>query len=234
LTAFDEASTVVRMRIVLMGAPGSGKGTQSQRLIERFGIPQISTGDLLRAAVARGTSYGLRAKAAMDSGQLVVDEIVLGIIRERLAEPDAARGFILDGFPRNLAQADALAAVLQAIGQPLDAVVLFEVDYDELVRRISGRRTCKLCGRVFNIHTAPPGTPPHCDRCDDKPPLEQRRDDDESTVKRRLAVYEEQTRPLAQYYAAQGLLHTIDANVGVDEVSRRLLAALDAAARRAS
>jgi len=216
-----------------MGAPGSGKGTQSQRLIERFGIPQISTGDLLRAAVARGTSYGLRAKAAMDSGQLVVDEIVLGIIRERLAEPDAARGFILDGFPRNLAQAEALASMLQGIGQPLDAVVLFEVDYAELVRRISGRRTCKLCGRVFNIHTAPPGTPPHCDRCDDKPPLEQRRDDEESTVKRRLAVYEEQTRPVAQHYAAQGLLHIIDANVGVEEVTRRLLAALDSVPRRA-
>jgi adenylate kinase len=217
-----------------MGAPGSGKGTQSERLVERFGIPQISTGDLLRAAVARGTAYGLRAKAAMDSGQLVVDEIVLGIIRERLAEPDAARGFILDGFPRNLAQAQALAEMLRGIGQPLDAVVLFEVDYDELVRRISGRRSCKLCGRVFNIHTAPPGTPPHCDRCDDKPPLQQRRDDDESTVKRRLAVYEEQTRPLAQHYAAQGLLHTIGANVGVDEVTRRLLATLEAVPRRAA
>jgi adenylate kinase len=211
-----------------MGAPGSGKGTQSQRLIERFGIPQISTGDLLRAAVARGTAYGLRAKAAMDSGQLVVDEIVLGIIRERLAEADAARGFILDGFPRNLAQAEALSHMLRDIGQPLDAVVLFEVDYAELVRRISGRRTCKLCGRVFNIHTASPGTPPHCDRCDDKPPLEQRRDDDEATVKRRLAVYEEQTRPLAQHYEAQGLLHVIDANVAVDEVTRRLLATLEA------
>jgi adenylate kinase len=215
-----------------MGAPGSGKGTQSQRLIERFGIPQISTGDLLRAAVARGTSYGLRAKAAMDSGQLVVDEIVLGIIRERLAEPDAAGGFILDGFPRNLAQAEALAVMLQGIGQPLDAVILFEVDYAELVRRISGRRTCKLCGRVFNIHTAPPGTPPHCDRCDDKPPLEQRRDDEEATVKRRLAVYEEQTQPLAQHYAAQGLLRTIDADAPVDVVTRRLIAALEPVARR--
>jgi adenylate kinase len=217
-----------------MGAPGSGKGTQSQRLVERFGIPQISTGDLLRAAVARGTEYGRRAKAAMDSGQLVVDEIVLGIIRERLAEPDAARGFILDGFPRNLAQAQALAAMLDAIGKPLDAVVLFEVDPAELVRRISGRRTCRLCGRVFNIHTAPPGTSPHCDRCDDHPPLEQRRDDEESTVKRRLAVYEEQTRPLAQHYARQGLLRSIDANVAVDEVTRRLLGALETLPRRAA
>jgi adenylate kinase len=221
------------MRIVLMGAPGSGKGTQSQRLVERFGIPQISTGDLLRAAVANGTPYGLRAKAAMDSGQLVADEIVLGIIRERLAEPDAARGFILDGFPRNQAQALALSTMLLGIGQPLDAVVLFEVDYPELVRRISGRRSCTQCGRVFNIHTAPPGTPPHCDRCDDKPPLVQRRDDDEQTVARRLEVYDQQTRPLAQHYAAQGLLRTIDANAAVDEVTRRLVAVLKAPAAAA-
>jgi len=214
------------MRIVLMGAPGSGKGTQSQRLVERFGIPQISTGDLLRTSVTRGTDYGMRAKAAMDSGQLVADEIVLGIIRERLAEPDAARGYILDGFPRNLAQAQALSAMLKTIGQPLDAVVLFNVNYAELVRRISGRRSCKLCGRVFNIHTAPPGTPPHCDRCDDKPPLMQRPDDEERTVARRLEVYEQQTQPLAEHYAEQGLLHSIDAEGDIDAVTQRLLGAL--------
>src|SRR5580693_277590 len=128
LTCTAPPGSVSGMRIVLMGAPGSGKGTQSQRLVERFGIPQISTGDLLRSAVSRGSEYGLRAKAAMDSGRLVVDEIVLGIMRERLAEPDAARGFVLDGFPRNLPQAQALEAMLDAIGKPLDAVVLFEVD----------------------------------------------------------------------------------------------------------
>ncbi|HEX4023810.1 MAG TPA: adenylate kinase [Steroidobacteraceae bacterium] len=215
------------MRIVLMGAPGSGKGTQAQRLIEHFGIPQVSTGDLLRVAVARGTEYGLRAKAAMDSGALVVDEIVLGIIRERLGQADAARGFILDGFPRNLAQAQALAAMLETIGQPLDAVVLFEVDYAEIVRRISGRRSCQQCGRVFNIHTQPPGTPPHCDRCNDHPPLLQRPDDEEATVQRRLAVYEQQTRPLAEHYAAQGLLHVIDANASTAEVTARLIALLE-------
>lgn len=215
------------MRIVLMGAPGSGKGTQSQRLVERFGIPQVSTGDLLRSAVVRGTEYGLRAKAAMDSGQLVVDEIVLGIIRERLAERDAARGFILDGFPRNLPQAEALALLLQGLGAPLDAVVLFEVDYAEIIKRISGRRSCKQCGRVFNIHTAPPGSAPHCDRCDDKPVLIQRRDDEEATVRRRLEIYEQQTRPLADYYAKQGLLRTIDAEASVEEVSKRLLATLE-------
>jgi adenylate kinase len=224
------------MRMVLVGAPGSGKGTQSQRLIEHYGIPQISTGDLLRDAVARATPEGLRAKAAMDAGALVADEIVLGIIRERLARPDAAPGFILDGFPRNLAQAQALSALLAAVGQPLDAVVLFEVDYPELIRRISGRRSCSLCGRVFNIYSSPPGTPPHCDRCNDRPPLVQRKDDDESTVRQRLAVYEQQTRPLADFYASQGLLHVIDANVGVDEVTARLFTVLDAlpAARHAS
>ncbi len=210
-----------------MGAPGSGKGTQAQRLIERFGIPQISTGDLLREAAARGTPYGLRARAAMDSGALVADEIVLGIIRERLGQADAARGFILDGFPRNLPQAEALASMLDTIGKPLDVVVLFEVDYAEIVRRISGRRTCPRCGRVFNVHTHPPGTPPHCDQCDDRPKLVQRRDDEEVTVKRRLQVYEEQTRPLAEHYAAQGLLRVIQADAPVDVVTARLIEVLE-------
>ena len=224
------------MRIVLMGAPGAGKGTQAQRLIGHFGIPQISTGDLLREAVARGTPLGLRAKAAMDSGALVADEIVLGMIRERLAEPDTARGFILDGFPRNLAQAEALSAMLTSIGKPLDAVVLFEVDYDEIVRRISGRRSCQKCGRVFNVHTQPLGTPPRCDRCEDHPVLVQRRDDEEATVKRRLQVYEEQTRPLADHYRAQGLLRVVQADAPVDEVSARLIQVLEQlpAARRVS
>jgi len=209
-----------------MGAPGSGKGTQSQRLVQRFGIPQISTGDLLRSAVARGTDYGKRAKAAMDSGQLVVDEIVLGIIRERLAEPDAARGFILDGFPRNLAQAQALQRMLGGIGAALDAVMLFEVDYDEIIQRISGRRSCPTCARVFSSPPAAPGDVPRCDQCADHPPLVQRPDDEEPTVRRRLEVYERETRPLADYYAAQGLLRTIDADGPVDEVTTRLIAAL--------
>jgi adenylate kinase len=221
------------MRIVLLGAPGSGKGTQSQRLVERFGIPQVSTGDLLRAAVQRGTDYGLRAKAAMDAGQLVADEIVLGIIGDRLAEPDARNGFILDGFPRNQAQAEALGRMLEAMGQPLDAVVLFEVDNAELVRRISGRRSCSVCGRVFNIYTSPPGTPPHCDRCDDKPELVQRPDDNEVTVQRRLEVYDAQTRPLIDHYRRQGLLHTLAAARPVDAVTADLVALLDTLGRTA-
>jgi adenylate kinase len=223
--------TVLSMRIVLMGAPGSGKGTQSQRLVKRFGIPQISTGDLLRSAVARGTDYGRRAKAAMDSGQLVVDEIVLGIIRERLGESDAARGFILDGFPRNLAQAQALQTMLTGIGSSLDAVVLFEVDYAEIIKRISGRRSCPQCARVFNAPKSEPGSPARCDQCADHPALIQRPDDEEATVRRRLEVYERETRPLAQYYAGQGLLHTIDADAPMDVVTSRLVAALDSIPR---
>jgi adenylate kinase len=214
------------MRIVLLGAPGSGKGTQAQRLVELQRIPQISTGDLLRAAVANGTSYGLQAKAAMNAGQLVADDIVVGIIRERLAEPDAAAGFILDGFPRNIAQAETLSSMLSEIGQPLDAVVQFEVDYALLSRRISGRRTCADCGRVFNIHTAPPGTEPHCTRCNDHPRLVQRPDDNESTVARRLEVYDQQTRPLVDYYSSRGLLRTINADAPVDTVTSELLSVL--------
>jgi adenylate kinase len=215
------------MRIVLLGAPGSGKGTQSQRLVERFGIPQISTGDLLRSAVQRGTEYGLRAKAAMDAGQLVVDEIVLGIIADRLAEPDARAGFILDGFPRNQAQAEALGSMLKSMGRPLDAVVLFEVDNAELVRRISGRRTCGSCGRVFNVYTAPPGSPPRCDRCDDRPELVQRPDDNAATVTRRLEVYAAQTHPLVEHYRRQGLLHTINAARAAEAVTAQLVALLE-------
>ncbi|MFT3906109.1 MAG: adenylate kinase [Steroidobacteraceae bacterium] len=214
------------MRIVLLGAPGSGKGTQSQRLVERFGIPQISTGDLLRSAVARGTGYGLKAKAAMDAGQLVADEIVLGIIRERLADQDATRGYVLDGFPRNIAQAEALDQMLKAIGKPLSSVVLFNVDAAKLTRRIAGRRSCARCGRIYNVHSDNLGTPPRCPNCAGHPELIQRADDNEATVARRLAVYEQQTRPLVDYYARQGLLGAIDADASPDEVTQRLIAAL--------
>jgi adenylate kinase len=216
------------MQLVLMGAPGSGKGTQAQRLVERYGIPQISTGDLLRAARDSGTQIGLRAKAVMDSGGLVSDEIVLEIIHERLAEADAARGFILDGFPRNILQAEALATLLRSLSKPLEVVVQFDVDYAEIVKRISGRRTCAACGRVFNIYSAPPGSPPHCDRCDDKPQLIQRKDDEEATVRKRLEVYEQQTRPLIKFYGDQGLLRTINAQQDVEQVTAALFALLEA------
>ena len=154
LRAFHTSKKI--MRIVLLGAPGSGKGTQSQLLVKAFGIPQISTGDLLREARAKGTELGRKAQAFMDAGQLVDDATVLGMIRERLGHPDAARGFILDGFPRNIAQADALAALLKDLGAPLDAVVLLNLDTKILFKRLTGRRICEKCGRVVNIYTSPP------------------------------------------------------------------------------
>jgi adenylate kinase len=215
------------MRIVLLGAPGSGKGTQSQRLVKRLGIPQISTGDLLRAAVARGTELGRKAKEAMDGGRLVDDALVLGMIRERLGEADTRAGFILDGFPRNLAQAHALDGLLGELGQPLDAVVQLEVDYRELVRRIAGRRTCADCGRVFNLMTSPPaGADALCPKTGAPHRLMQRPDDNEATVTERLRVYDEKTRPLIDFYRARALLRVINAEGEVDEVSERLLQAL--------
>jgi len=223
------------MRIVLLGAPGSGKGTQSQRLVERIHIPQISTGDLLRSAVARGTELGRQAREAMEGGRLVDDSLVLGMIRERVAEPDTRRGFILDGFPRNLAQAHALDHLLEALKRPLDAVVQLEVDYGELVRRISGRRTCADCGRVFNLLTSPPGPGTAlCPKTGQAHRLVQRPDDNEATVAERLRVYDEKTRPLIDFYRARGLLRVIDAEGDVDAVTRRLSKALGAPALRAA
>lgn len=218
------------MRIVLLGAPGSGKGTQAHRLAERSGIPQISTGDLLRGAVARGTPLGLEAKAAMESGRLVDDALVLGMIRERLAEPDTRAGFILDGFPRNLVQAAELDGLLAELGQPLDAVVQFEVANDELVRRISGRRTCADCGRVFNVLTSPPpsGAAAICPKSGAPHRLVQRADDNEATVAERLRVYAEKTRPLIEFYRMRGILRVIDAQGDVDAVTERLAASLAA------
>ena len=222
------------MRIVLLGAPGSGKGTQSQRLVQRLGIPQISTGDLLRAAVAKGTALGRQAKEAMEGGRLVDDALVLGMIRERLGEPDTRGGFILDGFPRNLAQAHALDRLLETVRQPLQAVVQLEVDYGELVRRISGRRTCADCGRVFNLFSAKPAALQGelCPKTGAPHRLTQRPDDNEATVAERLRVYDEKTRPLIDFYRARGLLQVIDAEGDVDTVTRRLTAALGAATPR--
>jgi adenylate kinase len=222
------------MRIVLLGAPGSGKGTQSQRLVQRFGIPQVSTGDLLRSAVARGTPLGIAAKDAMRAGKLVDDSIVLGMIRERLAQPDTAGGFILDGFPRNLAQANALDALLAEIGQPLSGVVLLEVDNRELTRRIAGRRSCPNCGSVYNIYSLPIGSDLRCTNCAPRPELVQRPDDNEETVVHRLRVYDEQTRPLVDYYRGKGLLRTIDAQADVDVVTVALVAALSQPAEQAA
>jgi adenylate kinase len=213
------------MRLVLLGAPGSGKGTQAQRMQARHGVPQVSTGDLLREAVVAGTELGRAAQVVMQSGQLVADDIMLGIIRERLARPDAARGFILDGFPRTQAQADGLAALLKNLGTPLDAVVLMEIDPEVLLRRVAGRRNCRRCGRVFHIETNPPKPG---ERCADGRPhdLFQRPDDNEATVRQRLTVYRERTQPLIEHYERQGLLRRIDANGTLDEVDARLEAAV--------
>ena len=219
------------MRIVLLGAPGSGKGTQAQRLIEKYQVPQISTGDLLRAAVAAGSELGRKAKSIMEAGKLVDDATMLGIIRERLGAPDAARGFILDGFPRTIVQADALHALLAEIGQPLEAVVLMEVDAELLLRRLTGRRACRTCGRVFNIYTAPPSVPPPCGGRCEVPDLFQRPDDGEATIGKRLEVYEAQTRPLVAYYASRHLLARVAAEGDIDAVTARLEASLGAVRR---
>ena len=205
------------MRIVLLGAPGSGKGTQSQLLVKAYGVPQISTGDLLREAVAKRTELGLRAKSSMDAGKLVDDATVLGMIRERLGQKDAVNGFILDGFPRNIAQAQALAKMLADLGAPLDSVVLLNLDLGILFKRLSGRRICETCGRVFNIYTSPPqGAAEHCGAGPHR--LTQRPDDREEVIGKRLEVYEAQTKPLISHYTHAGLLRVVDADADMTTV----------------
>jgi len=209
------------MRLVLLGAPGSGKGTQAQRLRDQKGIPQVSSGDLLRDAVARGTELGKRAKAAMDAGELVTDDIVLGLIRERLGRPDAAAGFILDGYPRNVAQAHALEKLLVELGQPIDVVVLMKVDEKALVMRLTGRRTCAACGKVFNVYSSPSKKGDKCDNPEhgaDVPVLKQRDDDKEEVIANRLKVYNDQTAPLIEHYTSRGLLKVVNADQPVDRV----------------
>ena len=217
------------MRIVFMGAPGSGKGTQAQRLVKHFGIPQISTGDILRKHLSEGTPLGLRAKEIMAAGGYVDDQTMLAIIRERLSQPDARQGFILDGFPRTIAQAEGLSKLLVELGTPLDAVVLFEVDQDQLIKRLSGRRVCELCKNVFNVHTAPPSVPPDCLPGRTEHRVVQRPDDSEETVRERLRVYEEKTRkPVSGFYSYTGLVRTVDADGDIDVVTKRLLDTLSA------
>lgn len=207
------------MRIVLLGAPGSGKGTQAQRLQAKYGVPQVSSGDLLRDAVARGTQLGLKAKSVMDAGQLVSDDIVLGLIRDRLGRPDAARGFILDGFPRNKDQANSLDSLLEELGQPLDAVLLLDVRRETLVQRLAGRRICPKCGTVYNVHSMAPGAT-GCSR--DGAELYQRPDDKEEVIGKRLEVYEQQTRPLIEHYSKLGLLRVIAGEGELDAVFERM------------
>ncbi len=213
------------MRIVLLGAPGSGKGTQGKQLSEKYHIPQISTGDLLRAAVAAGSSLGLQAKAAMDAGQLVSDDIVLGMIEERLAQSDARKGFILDGFPRNIPQAQALDDMLQRLGKPLDVALHMDVDFDLLMQRLTGRRTCESCGQVFNVYTSPSKLEGQCDSCGGN--LRHRADDREETIGNRLKVYEAQTKPLVEYFQEQEKLKTIEAIGEIADIFSGICAILD-------
>ena len=208
------------MRIVLLGAPGSGKGTQAKLLVEKYKIPQMSTGDLLRGEVAAGTELGKRAKAAMDAGQLVSDEVVLGMIQTRLSKPDAKAGFILDGFPRNIPQAQSLDAMLARLGQPLQLALLVDVDTDVLMKRLTGRRTCGSCGAIYNIYFSPPKTSNKCDKCGAA--LQHRSDDNEQTVGNRLQVYQQQTAPLVNYYKAQGKLRTVRGVGGISVIFKNV------------
>jgi adenylate kinase len=202
------------MRIVLLGAPGSGKGTQARLLEEKYRLPQISTGDMLREAVAAGTPLGRQAKAAMDAGQLVGDDIVLGIIHERITRPDARNGFILDGFPRNLPQAEALDQLLNGLGRTINLALLVSVDVDALIQRLVGRRTCLNCGQMYNVFYSPPHIDGRCDACGGR--LRHRSDDNEETIGNRLRVYEAQTHPVIAYYGEQDKLRTVQ---GVGEIS---------------
>jgi adenylate kinase len=214
------------MRIVLLGAPGSGKGTQAKKLMDAHGVPQISTGDLLRAAVAANSTLGQRAKQAMDAGELVADDIVIGMIRERLAEADTQNGFILDGFPRSSPQASALDSMLAELSQPLDTALLIKVDFGNLVKRLTGRRTCSSCGQMYNIYFSPPQQDSVCDRCGGKD-LAHRADDNEETISNRLQVYQDQTEPLIQYYGAQDKLASVDGEGELEAVFGRIEHALN-------
>lgn len=213
------------MRIVLLGAPGSGKGTQAQKLMADKNIPQISTGDMLRAAVAEGTEFGRKAKEIMDAGQLVSDDVVLGIIRDRLERPDVASGFILDGFPRTEQQAADLAALLDKIDQPLDYAILMDVDPDVLMKRLTGRRTCSLTGKLLNIYFSPQSELDECTAAGGE--LIARADDNEETIGNRLTVYREQTEPVIGYYRSRGNLLVVDAEGSIDDVYGRLTKALN-------
>lgn len=217
------------MRIVLLGAPGSGKGTQAKKLAAKYRIPHISTGDLLRAALAAGTPLGVQAKAAMDAGQLVSDDIVLGIIRERLRANDAKKGFILDGFPRNIAQSQSLDGMLSNLNQPLDCAVHMDVDFDVLMQRLTGRRTCENCGATYNIYTNPPRLDDQCDRCGAT--LRHRADDNEVTIGNRLRVYDSQTKPLIDLYRNQGRLEIVNGVGDEDAVFKRMLTVLEPIAK---
>jgi adenylate kinase len=206
------------MRIVLLGGPGSGKGTQAKKLTDKYQIPQISTGDIFRAAVKEGTPMGLKAKEYMDKGELVPDEVVVGVVKERLAKPDLDKGFMLDGFPRTLGQAQALDKIMAEITKGIDHAVLVDVPDEELMKRLTGRRTCRnsACGKMYHVMFNPPKKEGVCDACGSE--LYQRDDDSEATIRERLNVYAEQTAPLIDYYDNKGLLRRVEGVGPIDGI----------------
>jgi adenylate kinase len=212
------------VRLVLVGPPGAGKGTQAQFIAAQFAIPKISTGDIFRANVSQGTELGVTAKKYMDAGDLVPDEVTNAMVRERLKEDDAVDGFLLDGFPRNVPQAETLHEMLGDMGLDLDVVLELVVDDEEVIRRLSGRRTCRSCGHIWHVDFDPPVREGICDHCGGE--LFQRDDDKPDTVQHRLDVYAEQTAPLISFYAEKGILLGIDATGPVDDVTERAIAAL--------
>lgn len=213
------------MNLILLGPPGAGKGTQAKILARKYDIPQISTGDILRAAVKARTPMGDKAKAFMDSGSLVPDEVVVGIVEERLSQTDCVNGFILDGFPRTVVQADALKHMLAAHGKLIEHVIYIEVDKEELLGRITGRRTCKVCGKGYHLSFGPPKLVGKCDECGGD--LYQRDDDSEKTMRNRLDVYEQQTAPLIAYYAGESLLSSVSGLAPMEEVQRSIISAVE-------
>ena len=212
------------MRLVLVGPPGAGKGTQAQFIASHFAVPKISTGDIFRANVSQGTDLGLEAKKYMDAGDLVPDEVTIGMVEDRLRHDDASEGFLLDGFPRTVHQAEVLDGMLTGQGAALDVVLELVVDDEEVVRRLSGRRTCRQCGHVWHLDFDPPSRDGRCDRCSGE--LFQRDDDSEDTIRHRLDVYADQTSPLIDYYGDRGLLRGIDATGPVEDVTDRAINAL--------
>jgi adenylate kinase len=211
------------MDFILLGPPGAGKGTQAKLMVDKLNIPQISTGDILRAAVREGTTLGVEAKGFMDRGELVPDRVVIGIIAERLTEGDAVNGFILDGFPRTIPQAEALQQILDGLDRAIDHVISIEVEDEELVTRLTGRRMCKECGESFHVVFNPSTSEGTCDRCSGE--LYQRDDDKEETIRQRLAVYSEQTQPLIAHYEEQGRLRRIPGTGSIENIFSRVLEA---------